>query len=118
MDVRTHSIAQVIEHVLKPDWDKGAQDSIDTTETLAVPRTSWPLSSWWGWGGKPKEPEKDKKPAPSLPKEGRSKSNVPEAKPEDDCMDCIKWGMSLAVLILCCVGKLMVWFCAEYGDFD
>lgn len=89
VDIRTHSIAQVIEHLLKPDWDQKAK-SISSNSNSKVERASsgsfWP--SRWGWGH-PKEPEE---PQPPPARDDRSKTNVPQPKVEDDCIDCIKWG--------------------------
>lgn len=98
VDVRTHSIAQIIEHVLKPDWDANAQHqqalrlTPQTSRLFRIVRqllsTYWEKNCmwWWGWGHKePKEPQ-----PPSH--KNRSKSNVPQAAAEDDCVDCIKWG--------------------------
>lgn len=86
VDIRTHSIAQIIERVLKPDWDESAK-------SRSAPKSDL-RRSWWhiGWGRKKpgEETGGDDEERPPT----RSKTNVPRAMPEEGCIDCVRWEVS------------------------
>lgn len=69
VDVRTHRINAVIDNILVENW--------------AAPKERVEVRRGWGWwpgsGGK-EEPET-----------GGKGIGVPEAKPDEDCIDCFKW---------------------------
>jgi lipase ATG15 len=74
IDIRTHGIVQVIEHILKSDWDA-------TSKSLDAQTFPW---------GRKKPSDGEEEPD-GKKRENRSSSNVPPAKPEEDCVDCVRW---------------------------
>ncbi|KAH7890131.1 Alpha/Beta hydrolase protein [Phlebopus sp. FC_14] len=80
VDVRTHSILNVINRLLSEEieWDDEPGDG-DDDKKVAVQR-GW---GWWGSGDEGEEEEEDK------PKKVRRP--VPEAREEVDCVDCFNW---------------------------
>ena len=81
VDVRTHSILQIVERLLSEDFDWADEPPPDDK---SVARMSWP---WWGGGDKDKDKDKDPKKKVRLP--------VPVAKEEVDCV------VSLGSSVLC-----------------
>ncbi|KAJ9128154.1 hypothetical protein QFC24_000446 [Naganishia onofrii] len=90
VDVRTHRITEIINRILNEDWE--APPSENTTAE-SYGQTSTPFwSNMWGWPGrrrtghegeeegKPRDPKKNK----------RNPNAVPQAEPEDDCVDCFR----------------------------
>ncbi|KAF8437532.1 Alpha/Beta hydrolase protein [Boletus edulis BED1] len=75
VDIRTHSIRDVIERILSEDVEWGDEPPADGDKSVS--RMSWP---WWGSGDKDKD--KDTK---------KVKLPVPVAKEEVDCVDCFSW---------------------------
>jgi putative lipase involved disintegration of autophagic bodies len=76
VDVRTHSIREVVERLLSEELEWANEPPPD--DDKSVSRISWP---WWGGGNKDKD--KDTKKKVKLP--------VPVAKEEVDCVDCFNW---------------------------
>ncbi|KAG8217142.1 Alpha/Beta hydrolase protein [Butyriboletus roseoflavus] len=75
VDIRTHSIREVVERVLAEDLEWADEPPPDD-ETVSW--MSWP---WWGGGDKDKDKDTKKK----------VKLAVPVAKEEVDCVDCFNW---------------------------
>lgn len=71
MDVRTHSVREIIERVLAEDLEWADEPPPD--DDKSVSRMSWP---WWGNGDKDKDNDTKKK----------VKLPVPVAKEEVDCV--------------------------------
>lgn len=85
VDVRTHSIVNVIERLLAQEFewddeplegDDGAGGDVEEGGLLHKLRWGW-------WGGKGDNHDKDKDKVVRRP--------VPQAKPEVDCVDCFHW---------------------------
>ena len=79
VDVRTHTILNVIERLLSQEleWDDEPQDDDNSGEeggSLAMHPEGW---GWWGGKGDDKKDEGEHKPV---------RRAVPEAKPEVDCV--------------------------------
>ncbi|GAA96888.1 uncharacterized protein L969DRAFT_17732 [Mixia osmundae IAM 14324] len=75
VDIRTHSIGQVIDKLLRPDWD------IQTEEVHLDSERSFWRSFWPGWGRRGNGSEGDHK----------QSQGVPKPVTEHDCVDCFKW---------------------------
>lgn len=74
VDIRTHSIREVVERLLTEDIEWADEPPPDDDNSVA--QMSWP---WWGSGDKDKD--KDTKKKVKLP--------VPVAKEEVDCVVCL-----------------------------
>ncbi|KAG6329812.1 hypothetical protein ID866_9277 [Astraeus odoratus] len=80
VDIRTHSILNVIEHLLAEEleWDDEPEDNDDVGKEGFLHGMGW---GWWG--GKDEDKDKD---------EGKKvRRPVPVAKPQEDCVDCFNW---------------------------
>lgn len=109
VDLRTHRINAVIEHLLRDDWeDPQPQQPPDSTATAsiaastassvdkrAIERTALRLWGWWpGGGGGGSDDEKGGGGGDDKDKKKR-KGGMPPAKLEDpDCVDCFRWEVS------------------------
>lgn len=82
VDIRTHSIVSVIDHLLTQEleWDNESPsggEKNDFMKNLDIDPAGW---GWWG--GKGDEKNKPKQ---------RIRRPVPKAEPQMDCMDCFNW---------------------------
>ncbi|KAJ9125457.1 hypothetical protein QFC22_000418 [Naganishia vaughanmartiniae] len=98
VDVRSHRITEIINRILNEDWEgppsENTTSEYDDETSLSMP--FW--SSLWGWPGRRRtghEGEEEGKPGEPKKKK-RNPNAVPEAEPEDDCVDCFRWYVLLA----------------------
>jgi lipase ATG15 len=88
VDIRTHRISVVIEHLLKEGWDgsKSPTPTESLRPDLAKPtansRLSWHFP---GWRRRPGNDDGDGDEG------GDGKGSVPPAVPIVDCVDCFRW---------------------------
>ncbi|GFZ42645.1 Autophagy-related protein 15 [Saitozyma sp. JCM 24511] len=107
VDIRTHSIVQIINKVLadpwpvadepgdEPDKPKEPKDPKDPKDP-EKPKDGSVQASWWGWGRKGpkkgKNGEDDGGDGDEQDDGGWEKhGGVPRAKAEDECVDCYRW---------------------------
>lgn len=82
VDVRTHTIKDVITRVIELDLEGGWEENDEEDEEPDSLTSSECVWWWWWWpGNKCKDKDKDRK-------KGR---DVPLAREEVDCIDCYKW---------------------------
>ena len=88
VDVRTHRIGEIINKILVDPWP-GTEGDPGKPE---VAESSW---SWWGWGRKGPGRHR-RRDGPEDEDDGWNKhGGVPEAEPEDECIDCFKWCVNI-----------------------
>jgi lipase ATG15 len=111
VDIRTHSIVQIINKVLADPWpvaDEPGDEPDKPNEPKEPkepkkPKDGSVQASWWGWGRKgPKkgktgeddggDGDGDEEDDGGWEKHG----GVPRAKAEDECVDCYRWW------VICC----------------
>ncbi|KAJ9109710.1 hypothetical protein QFC19_001940 [Naganishia cerealis] len=93
VDVRTHRITEIINRVLNEDWDAPSSESTSVGDDDGQSSATF-RSSLWGWPGRGSRRrsghEEDDNPSDSKKKK-RNPNAVPQAEPEDDCVDCFRW---------------------------
>ncbi|KAI6107340.1 Alpha/Beta hydrolase protein [Pisolithus croceorrhizus] len=87
VDIRTHSIVNIIERLLAEEleWDDEPLEDDDTTRGNVRAGGLLHYLGWGWWGGKGDGDDKDKG------KDKTVRRPVPVAKPEVDCVDCFNW---------------------------
>ncbi|KAI6017106.1 Alpha/Beta hydrolase protein [Pisolithus marmoratus] len=85
VDIRTHSIVNVIERLLAQEfeWDDEPLEDDDTARGVVDQGGLLSYLRWGWWGGRGDGDDKGKNKTVRRP--------VPEAKPEVDCVDCFNW---------------------------
>lgn len=100
VDTRTHSISQVIDRVLQPDWDKPS-DSVSAGRRGVLSR----VRGWWPGKRKPDDQGEE-------PEKGGPYGLVPTPESEAECVDCFKWSASVSL----CAGGTQVTALADFTD--
>ncbi|KAJ9109131.1 hypothetical protein QFC21_000459 [Naganishia friedmannii] len=91
VDVRTHRITDIINRILNEDWEAPPSENTTAKYHEQISRPLW--SRLWGWPGRRRtghEGEEEGKPRDPKKKK-RNPNAVPQAEPEDDCVDCFRW---------------------------